>query len=132
MKRKVCIIGFVVIIFSLILLNIFLLNSGDVVSDDIFGDSFTPFIIVFLNFFILLPAISILFSILYFVSAKKTKLKTLLNIATLVCSIGMLTSLLLFGWYLKLAEIYLLFFFSTFMLLRLIYIIIYIFSRSKS
>lgn len=132
MKRKVYIIGFVIIIFSLILLNIFLLNSGDVVSDDIFGDSFTPFIIVFLNFFILLPAISILFSILYFVSAKKTKLKTLLNIATLVCSIGMLTSLLLFGWYLKLAEIYLLFFFSTFMLLRLIYIIIYIFSRSKS
>lgn len=132
MKKKVYIIGFVAIILSLILLNILLLNSGEFVSDDIFMDSFVPFILVVLNFFVLLPEIDILFNILYFISEKKTKSKTLLNIISLVCSIGMLFTLFLFGWHLKFAEICLLFFFATFILLRLIYIIIHISRKLKS
>lgn len=119
--KKVIIIAFaVLIIASAIFVNgIFIVDSDE---DDIFGDSLSLFFQILFNIFILVPELDWFYNIMYFVSDKKQKNKTILNIMAGICSAGMLVSFLFFDLFLKQAEVFIILFLLIYILIRIIYI----------
>lgn len=122
MKKVVIIFFTVLIVASAIFINGIFIDEN--AQDDVFGDTFTTFFQVLLNIFVLVPEIDWFYNVLYFLSDKKEKYKTKINVVSCICSIAMVVSLVLIDSFLLLGELLMILSFIIFVLLRLIYVIV--------
>ena len=123
MGKKITVILFsILIVVSAVFVNGLFVE--DYAEDDVFDTSISNFFQVLFNIFILLPEIDWFYNTMYFLFCKKKVYKTVLNIFSGICSIGIIVSFCFFDLFLKQAEIFILTFLILYISIRIIYVIL--------